>query len=53
MKIPGQFSAQINTYYDKLVAQGYVAEVKVNNEGHNLTADIVGPGGVKAWFDQY
>ncbi len=40
-------------YYDKLVAQGYVAEVKVNNEGHNLTADIVGPGGVKAWFDQY
>lgn len=40
-------------YYDKLLAQGYVAEVKVNNEGHNLTADIVGPGGVKAWFDQY
>lgn len=45
--------ATMYAYYDKLIAQGRTAAVKTNGEGHNLTADMVGPGGIKAWFDQY
>lgn len=40
-------------YYDKLIAQNRVAAVQTNSEGHNLTDDVVGATGIKAWFDQY
>lgn len=40
-------------YRDKLIAQGRVAASQINNGGHNLTAEITGSSGIKAWFDQY
>lgn len=40
-------------YYDKLIAQNRIAAVRTNAGGHNISADIVGNNGVKAWFDQY
>lgn len=40
-------------YYDKLIAQNHMAAVQTNGGGHALTPDLLGPGGVKAWFDQY
>lgn len=40
-------------YFDRLIAQNRIAVVRANDEGHNITANIVGSDGVKAWFDQY
>jgi hypothetical protein len=40
-------------YYNQLVAQGKQTVKVEHSLGHQLTADDLGPGGVKAWFDAH
>lgn len=40
-------------YHDRLAALGVPTALQINNRGHVLTSDLVGPTGVKAWFDRY
>jgi hypothetical protein len=40
-------------YYNQMIAQGLQAQKVEHSAGHQLTADDLGPGGVKAWFDAH
>lgn len=40
-------------YYEALKAMGVVTEKVEHNKGHQFTAETLGDGGVKAWFDQF
>jgi hypothetical protein len=40
-------------YFNKLVQGGFATQKLEHPGGHELTADNLGPGGIKAWFDNY
>lgn len=40
-------------YYNKLINSGHTAEKAEYPAGHEYTSDVIGAGGVKAWFDQH
>lgn len=40
-------------YYNKLASQGIETQKVEHALGHQFTADDLGPGGIKAWFDAH
>lgn len=40
-------------YYNKLINSGHTAEKNEYPAEHEYTSDVIGAGGIKAWFDQY
>ena len=40
-------------YFDRLRNQGVQVEKIEHKGGHEFTADVLGPTGIKAWFDQF
>lgn len=40
-------------YYNKLIDSGHAAEKNEYPAEHEYTSDVIGAGGIKAWFDQY
>jgi poly(3-hydroxyoctanoate) depolymerase len=40
-------------YFSKLLQGGFVTQKLEHPQGHQFTVDMIGPSGIKAWFDGY
>lgn len=45
--------ASMRPYHELLKNQGFTTEKVEHSKGHAFTADILGDGGAKAWFDRF